>query len=496
MKQLGVLDSAFINLEHPNTPQHIGGLGIYDPSTAPGGNVRFKEVIANFEQRLNSMPLFRTRVVNAPGKIDRPYWVEDGNFDVEFHLRHISLPAPGDWRQLWIQAARLHARPLDMSRPLWEAYIIEGLDNIPDVPKGAFAIYTKMHHSLVDGAGGDAFMMALHDTDIIPGKVLTSVAPAVVDRQPLASELLLRAISNRTRSNIGLIRGVSNTLVKTIKHQRAVANEKIPPADLNAPKTRFNNPVGPHRVAEAAVFTLDDFKAIKNAFDVTINDVALSVVGGAMRQYLEHYDELPEESLAAGIPMNMRTRREMTEDNNQVGSMFCEIHTNIADPVERLTAVHQSAIDAKESNADNPMVEVLRVAGIFSPALSQRAAKLWSEHQLSRFIPANISTVISNVPGPNVPLYSAGAKMVRYHAMGLLTPGCGAFHLIYSCNGLVTVTLLADRNIVPDPEFYRQCLEQSFTDTLNAIPGKAGVRASKPKKKKKKSVVRRKTPSK
>lgn len=121
MKQLGVLDSAFINLENPNTPQHVGGLGIYDPSTAPGGKVRFKDVIANFEQRLNSMPLFRTRVVNVPGKIDRPYWVEEENFDVEFHLRHIALPAPGDWRQLWIQAARLHARPLDMSRSLWEA---------------------------------------------------------------------------------------------------------------------------------------------------------------------------------------------------------------------------------------------------------------------------------------------------------------------------------------------------------------------------------------
>ncbi len=438
MKQLGVLDSAFINLESPNTPQHVGGLGIYDPSTAPGGTVRFKDVIANFEQRLNSMPLFRTRVMNVPGKIDRPYWVEEENFDVEFHLRHIALPAPGDWRQLWIQAARLHARPLDMSRPLWEAYIIEGLDNIPDVPKGAFAIYTKMHHSMVDGAGGDAFMMALHDTEVLGNQVQPPSGDSdkksliKIDRQPSSGELLIRSVGNRARNTIGLFRGASNALVRTIKHQRSVSKEEIPPADLNAPKTRFNNPVGPHRVAQAAVFKLEDFKAIKNEFNATINDVALSVVGGAMRRYLEHYDELPEESLAAGIPMNMRTRREMTEDNNQVGSMFCEIHTNIADPVERLAAVHQSAIDAKASNEDNPMVEVLRVAGVFSPAFTQRAAQLWSKHQLSRFIPANISTVVSNVPGPTIPLYSAGAKMVRYHSLGLLTPGCGVFHLVYS----------------------------------------------------------------
>jgi len=494
MKQLGVLDSAFINLESTNTPQHIGGLGIYDPSTAPGGQVRFKEVIANFEQRLGRMPLFRTRIVNVPGKIDRPYWVQDENFDVEFHLRHIALPAPGDWRQLWIQAARLHARPLDMTRPLWEAYIIEGLDNIPDVPEGAFAIYTKMHHSLVDGAGGDAFMMALHDMQPVPKDVPIENLPVLVDRQPSSGELLARSLVNRARGSIGLVRGASSALVRTVQHQRKVAKEEIPPADMNAPKTRFNNPVGPHRVADAAVFTLEDFKAIKNAFDVTINDVALSVIGGAMRRYLEHYGELPEESLAAGIPMNMRTRREETEDNNQVGSMFCDIHTNIADPVERMKLVHRSAIDAKESNAENPMVEVLRVAGVLSPAVSQRAAQLWSKHQLSKFVPANISTVISNVPGPNIPLYSAGAEMVRYHAMGLLTPGCGAFHLVYSCNGRVTITLLADRDIVPDPDFYRQCLEASFAETLAAVPATKRPKAESDRAKKtsvKKNAVKK-----
>ncbi|MFK7730119.1 MAG: wax ester/triacylglycerol synthase family O-acyltransferase [Pseudomonadales bacterium] len=470
MKQLGVLDSAFINLEGPNTPQHVGGLGIYDPSTAPGGKVRFKEVIANFEQRLNTMPLFRTRVVDVPGKIDRPYWVQDKNFDVEFHLRHVALPAPGDWRQLWIQAARLHARQLDMSRPLWEAYIIEGLDNIPDIPKGSFAIYTKMHHSLVDGAGGDAFMMALHDTMAKPAKETNIPAVIIADRQPSGAELFARSVINRGVGTVGLVRGTANAVVKTVKHQRAVSREEIPPSDLNAPKTRFNNPVGPHRVADAAVFDLSDFKTIKNAFEATINDVALAVVGGAMHHYLLEHNELPEESLAAGIPMNMRTRRDMTEDNNQVGSMFCDIHTNIADPVKRLRAVHQSARDAKESNEDNPMVEVLRVAGVLSPAISQRAAKLWSKHQLSKYVPANISTVISNVPGPTMPLYSAGAEMVRYHSLGLLTPGCGSFHLVFSSQGRITITFLADRDIVPDPEFYRQCIERSFTELLEAVP--------------------------
>ena len=187
MKQLGVLDTAFINLEQTNTPQHIGGLGIYDPSTAAGGFVRFKQVIANFEQRLHRLPLFRTRLHEVPGNLDRPYWVVDENFDVEFHLRHIALPHPGDWRQLCIQIARLHSRPLDMSRPLWEAYIIEGLDNIPELPEGSFAVYTKMHHALVDGAGGQSFMAALHDLEPDPiedpSEYLGIQPPLIVDHK-------------------------------------------------------------------------------------------------------------------------------------------------------------------------------------------------------------------------------------------------------------------------------------------------------------------------
>lgn len=469
MRQLGILDSAFINLENPNTPQHVGGLGIYDPSTAPNGIVRFKEVIANFEQRLKAMPQFRTRLAHVPGKIDRPYWVTDENFDVEFHLRHVALPKPGDWRQLWIQAARLHARSLDMTRPLWEAYIIEGLDNIEDVPPGSFAIYTKMHHSLVDGAGGEAFMTALHDlTPIAEPRVLDN-KPILVDRNPSAGELLVRSASNRIKQPISLAKGAAQFLGDYRKHAKAVKNGEIPSADVEAPRTRFNESVGPHRVAQAAVFQLDDFKLIKNACNATINDVALSVIGGAMRKYLELHNELPEESLAAGIPLNMRGRRADSEDdNNQVGSMTCHIHTNIADPLERLAAVSRSASDAKLSNEANPAIDALKIAGVFSPAVTQWVSKAWAKNDLSRLVPANMCTVISNTPGPNYPLYSAGAKMVRYHSMGLLTPGCASFHLVFSVNGLITVTFLADRNAIPDPEVYLRCLEESYAETLQA----------------------------
>jgi len=474
MKQLGILDAAFINLEQTNTPQHVGGLGIYDPSTAPGGFVRFKDVIASFERRLGKLPLFRTRIVEVPGGLDRPYWVKDGNFDVEFHLRHIALPAPGDWRQLCIQVARLHSRPLDMSRPLWEAYIIEGLDNIPNLPAGCFAVYTKMHHALVDGAGGSSFMAALHDLRPDPGDDDTADEPRLVDTDPGMAELLSRASINGVRNTLQLVRGTARNTIAIGKYALDVYREQIPAPDVSAPKTIFNRAVGPHRVFDAAEFPLDGFKAIKDAAGVTLNDVALGVIGGALQRYLQGKGEAPAEgSLAAAIPLNMRTRRDMTADNNQVGSVFASLHTDIADPVERLLAIKQSTAEAKVSGEASPMVDAMKLAGVFSPLVSKAVAGFWARNELSRFIPMNVSTCISNVPGPDFPLYCAGARMVDYYGLGVLTPAMGIFHLVFSYSGKITLSVLADRDIMPDPEYYHDLLAASYQEIYRAALGRA-----------------------
>jgi diacylglycerol O-acyltransferase len=485
MKQLGVLDSAFINLEQGNTPQHVGGLGIYDPSTAPGEFVRFKDVIANFEQRLQRLPLFRTRLIEVPGGLDRPYWVKDANFDVEFHLRHIALPEPGDWRQLCIQIARLHARPLDMSRPLWEAYIIEGLDNIPGLPADSFAVYTKMHHSLVDGSGGVSFMAALHDLEPVPSPDNSEAAdePLLVDRNPSTSELLGRAGINRVKNSFSLLRGAAGLTKDLGTFALKVARKEIPMPDMQSPKSRFNNAVGPHRVFDATDFPLADFKTIKDFAGVKLNDVALAIVGGALQRYLVSKNETPEGALAASLPVNMRAHREDSTDNNQVGAIFASMHTDISDPIERLKAIHGSTIEAKEFGQNSPMVDALKLAGIFSPAFSKAAASMWSERELSRFIPANTSTVITNVPGPNFDLYCAGARLVKYHGLGVLTPGVGLFHTVFSLSDRVNMSILGDRDIIPDPSFYIQCLRDSYAELLAAVQKQAGTRKPKAKAK-------------
>jgi diacylglycerol O-acyltransferase len=481
MRQLGIIDAAFINLEQTNTPQHVGGMGIYDPSTAPGGFVRFKDVIAGFERRLGSLPLFRTRLVEVPGGLDRPYWVKDANFDVEFHLRHIALPEPGDWRQLCIQVARLHSRPLDMSRPLWEAYIIEGLDNIPHLPKGSFAVYTKMHHSLVDGAGGSSFMAALHDLVADPDHDdEPDTEPRLVDTDPSVAELLTKASINSVKNAVQLVSGTVRNTRDLGKYALDIMRKKIPAPDVSAPKTVLNKPVGPHRVFEAAEFPLEGFKDIKNVAGVTVNDVALGVIGGALQRYLEARGEAPEEgSLAAALPLNMRTRRGVTEDNNQVGSVFASLHSNISDSMERLAAVNQSTDEAKRSGEASPMVDAMMLAGVLAPAISKSAAGFWARNELSRYIPMNVSTCISNVAGPDFPLYCAGAKMVDYYGLGVLTPGMGIFHLVFSYAGKLTLSVLADRDIMPDPELYHDCLVVSYEELHEAAVAQSGGGKSK-----------------
>jgi WS/DGAT/MGAT family acyltransferase len=506
MKQLGILDAAFVNLEQANTPQHVGGLGIYDPSTAPAGAVRFRDVIASFQRRLGNLPLFRTRLVEVPGGFDRPYWVKDSSFDVEFHLRHLALPEPGDWRQLCILVARLHSRPLDMSRPLWEAYIIEGLDNIPDLPGGCFAIYTKIHHSLVDGAGGSSFMTALHDLVASPtGEDEPEAEPRLVDSEPSPTELLSRTSINGVKNTLQLVRGTVKNGLGMGRYALDIARKEIPAPDLSAPKTIFNRPVGPHRVFDAAEFPLAACQEIKDATRVTLNDVALAIVGGALLRYLEARGEAPVQgSLTASIPLDMRTRREVGDANNQVGSVFASLHTDIADPLARLAAIRQGTEQAKKSGEASPMVDALMLAGAFAPLVARPVAGFWARHGLSRYLPLKVTTSVSNVAGPGFPLYCAGAKLVDYYGLGVLTPGMGIFHLVFSYAGKVTLSVLADRDIMPDPDFYHDCLVAAFEEVYGAARGlgasarNGGTRATRsgmisPKRRLARAKPRRKT---
>jgi len=291
---------------------HVAGLGIYDPSTAPDGRVRFKDILKFFSARIEHLPPFRRRLVTVPFTLDRPYWVEDPTIDVEFHVRHIALPQPGDWRQLCIQVARLHSRPLDRTKPLWEAYVIEGLENVEGTPPGSFALYTKLHHSLIDGESATEIARAIHSlTPDVSDDPETPAPVRVADRDPTPVEVYSRALMNsaarlpaltrfslRTASRLAAV-GVSYAARKAASPDQIKASigslitgdlaamlPKVPPATL------FGGQVSAHRVFEAVGLSMADLKAIRRQVpEVTINDLFMAVVGGALNRYFSASNE-------------------------------------------------------------------------------------------------------------------------------------------------------------------------------------------------------------
>ena len=467
MEQLSGLDATFINMETRSAPTHVGGLAIYDQSTAPEGHVTFKGILSNLESRLHLARCFRQKIVRVPFGFDHPYWIEDPEFDLEFHVRHIALPKPGDWRQLCIQAARLHARPLDLDKPLWEMYVIEGLDHVDGLPEGSFAILTKIHHAAIDGVSGVEMTAAIHDLtpDATPPR---PDRPWVPESEPTLLELALRSTVNNIRQPIRFARIVSEAAPPAIRALLQPRDENVEKS-ATVPRTRFNGRVSPHRVFEAKSFSLADVKQVRKSVEgATVNDVILAVCGGALRKYLDHHNELPRETLSAFAPISTRTEAQKGQAGNQVSGMFVELHTDEGDPMKRLEKVYRSTVSSKEMSKAVGARSMTDVTQTMPGALAGISGRLVARTGLMSRMRPIANCVVTNIPGPQIPLYFTGAKMVANFGLGLPMEGLGLFHIVLSYNGAITVSVTACRDQLPDPEFYAECLEESFRDLRKA----------------------------
>ena len=480
MRQLQGMDASFVALEQRNAPMHIGSILIYDPSTAPGGFVRFKDILNFFESRMHLSQTMRQRLVRVPLNLDYPYWIEDPDFDLEYHVRHVALPKPGDWRQLCIQAARIFSRPLDLTRPPWEFCVVEGLDNIEGVPKGSFAMITKVHHDAIDGMSGIDLMDALHTLrpEDPPPPASKAWRP---DRVPDPVGLFLkgyaRAWLNPWRQT-GVIAKAAPGLYRAAKG--LVTNEFSLNTAIAAPRTRFNVPVSPNRVVEGRTFTLADIKALRALSPgCKINDVFLAIIGGGLHRYLTAHAELPESSLTAMAPISVRAEKEKNTMGNQVSAMIVPLGSHIADPVERLAYVHEQTLRSKamtDALGARQMTEMSKV----SPALFMAlGAQLYTRLGLANYVKPPFSTVVTNVPGPPVPIYSTGAKMISMHGLLCLTDGLALGHVVQSYVDQATIGFTACRKAMPDPEFYSECLQASFEDLMAALAAGAPIPAEK-----------------
>ncbi|PLW83714.1 wax ester/triacylglycerol synthase family O-acyltransferase [Kineobactrum sediminis] len=468
MHQLSGLDATFLYAEVNNSPMHIAPLTIYDPSTTGTDVVRFKDILQTFANRLHRSPVFKRKLAMVPLNLDQPYWVEDENFDLEFHVRHIALPKPGDWRQLCILVARLHARPLDRARPLWEAYVIEGLDNVAGLPKGCFAMFLKIHHAAIDGASGVEIISAIHDLTPVPPPPREE-APPPMDRGPGNLEMLWRAYKANLRAPLQLARLVTQGIPAWRRVHAGVKAKKFRTLGEKE-RTRFNAAISPHRVFGAADFDLALVRQMKEAATgATVNDVILSIVGGALRLYLLDKQELPERSLVAGAPVNVRPQTDTGSAGNQVSMMSIALRTDITDPLARLQAVHDEAVGSKayhQAVGARLMTDMTQSLPAELAALAVRAA-LGSG--LMAGMKPIFNTIVTNVPGPQVPLYMGGAKVVRSYGLGPCADNLGLFHAVTSYNGQIAIAFQACRQMMPDPGFYEQCLYDAYKALQQAV---------------------------
>ncbi len=470
MEQMQGLDAAFVALEQPNAPVHIGSIIVYDPSTAPDGFVRFKDILGFIENRLQLSKTLRQKMVKVPFGVDYPYWVQDADFDLEYHVRHVALPKPGDWRQLCILASRIFARPLDLTRPPWEITVIEGLDNIPGFPKGSYAMLSKVHHSAIDGVSGVDLMMATHTLtpDVTP---LATPDPWRPEANPSQVETFIRGSLksmtlpwrqlNATRKLMpGMFRAAKGFLKRDFDAK----------AILQTPKTRFNGSLSPHRMYGAESFKFGDIKAIRSLADgAKLNDVMLSITGGAMRLYLQGKEELPNSSVTAMAPISVRDESEKNAMGNQVAAMFVPLGSHIDNAHERMKYVLEETTKAKgltDALGARQTAEMAKLAPAFAMNVG---ADLFYRFKLADVSKPFMNTVVTNVPGPRIPIYSAGAKVVGVFGMMCLTDNMRLGHIVHSYMDDVTLSFTACREAIPDPDFYGECIRKSFEDHMQAV---------------------------
>ncbi len=471
MKQLTGLDATFLYLETGAQFGHVSSVSIYEkPADRPDYDP-LSEWRAQVERRLHLLEPLRRRLRVVPLGLDHPYWIEDPDFDLDFHVRHTAVAPPGDDHQLAELTARIVGRPLDRDRPLWESYVIEGLAD------DRFAILTKVHHSTVDGASGAELLTMMLDRtpegddipepvdlphpDRVPGDLeMMGRATANLVRKPGRAILLTvrtaREIGKATRNPAlvaaanqvrGGLRGPLGTILN-LGRSREEGGSAVGPLPSRAPRTPFNDVITPHRRLALRSTPLADVKAVKNALGATVNDVVMAMCAGGLRRWLEAHDALPDEPLVAMVPVSIRTGEEVERWTNRVSAIFAVIPTDEPDPLKRVEKVHHSMVDAKQLFDAVPAEELADFAAFPPPAVFSQAMR--TATRLTGRFRTPVNVVISNVPGPRESLYSAGAELQHYYPVSTIVDGQGLNITVQSYRDTLDIGLVACRELVPD----------------------------------------------
>jgi WS/DGAT/MGAT family acyltransferase len=462
-ERLTGLDASFLYMETPTLHMHVAMAAVFDPSTVPDG-YSFRRIRQLIADRIPQAPVFQRRLVEVPMRMGHPVWVDDPEFDIDNHLRRAALPSPGGMRELGDFAADVTSRQLHRDRPLWEMWVVEGLED------GKIALVTKMHHSTIDGVSGAELLGILFDLEPDPPE-----QPPVPERQldsriPSGLELMSQAVMTNMVSPFKMGRQAYRTVggilgVRRVRQSGNAAKAALP---LSAPRTSINVAVHARRRVAFAAASLDDAKTLKNAMDTTVNDVVLAMCTGALRTYLLAGDELPEIPLVGVVPVSVTPDVAELKGSNKVSAMFVQLPCEIDDPLERLRLIHEGTKGAKEEHKALGATTLQNWAEHATPNVFAVAARLYTGMKLADRHRPVANLVISNVPGPDFPLYMGGTQMLGMFPLGPVMDGMGLNITIMSYRGVLYWGLAADARAVPRLWDIAAAIPHALTELMEA----------------------------
>ena len=445
MQRMSSQDAAFLYGETEAWHMHVASLAIVDPATS-GGRFSRERVRELTLERLPHMPQFRWQLVDVPFGVDLPGWIEGPPIDPDYHIRMVDLPAPGDDETLSNFVGELVATKLDRSRPLWEIYLINGLEG------GRVAVLTKVHHALIDGISGAGLSEVLMDITQEPREAPTDGRLMLDNVRPSPAELFgTGLIRTAVETPLRFARfGVQAVMqgVAAVRNLLSISPAAIP---YTAPRTHLTGEFTARRKLGRVTLDMNRLAAVRAAFGVTMNDLVLALSAGALRSYLAETDDLPEHPLIVQCPVSLRKADDKDSVGSKVGSMFVQLATDVDDPIDRLEAIAASATTGKKLQREFGEHHLIGVTETAPPGLIGLLARVYTAMHLDR-VPAPVNLVISNVPGPRLPLYVAGAEVEQMLPMGPLLLGMGLNITAFSHNCQMDVSVFSCPDLVADPQ--------------------------------------------
>jgi diacylglycerol O-acyltransferase len=486
IQQVSGQDATFLYAESPSSPMHVATLTIVEGSIEFND---FKEIVAS---KLHLIPKFRKRLLNVPLNLDYPYWVDDPNFDIDLHINRLKLPDPSNWKTLREMTSAIFSSPLDLRRPLWSISFIEGLDEVSQVPKGSIAIVSKIHHVMIDGSSGVGIMGILFDKN----KEDKNKKPAPT--RPYEPEPLPDGISLLLKSSYGffknplkvpkLIGETAFSLLKGKMKSQLNSKKSIHKNSFSTPKTIFNESVSPRRTWGTAILAFDRINTLRKIMDVSVNDLILAICAGGIRKYLEEKEKLPVQPLVANVPISIRVKGDKQKMDNQISNMLVKIATHIKDPIKRLEYIQEQTNMGKSRHKAVGAKALSKMADAVPFGLANLAAGLYTRYNIKEFHRPPFNVTITNVPGPQNPLYLKGHKIVGIFGLTPVLDGFGLIIAAFSYNGIVSITTTSDAKTMPDADKFSRYIRESANELEKIILTK-GKQKTTTKIEKKKSMA-------